>query len=195
MESLCRYTDAIVIYRSGKKFYCARCQVVVIGYEEFARHRDTHVTRQPEVPMEAGPSGLQESRPITDFEVEAQEGGAQDAYRIERTGIRRFAHHEATEITFKVRFNDQWYGERLADLRQQLHQLFEELLAKAREDVADNDLIRVVLRHDDLNRAIVVPLQEAGDLDVEKIMAKVESVLQSEENLSMDDSFQGISIF
>ena len=146
--------------------------------------------------MEAGPSGLQdrpETKDVGHTEIQsAQVGGGEEPYRIEQSGVRRFSKTKVTETTFNVRFNDQWQGRRLDDLNQQLYRLFENLLARAREGVADNDLLRVVLRHEALNRAIVIPLQEAADMNVEKIMTKVENVLQSEETLSMDNTFQGL---
>ena len=48
-----------------------------------------------------------------------------------------------------------------------------------------------MIRHDALNHAVVVPMEAAGEMNVEKIMSKVENVLQSEETLAVDDSFQG----
>ena len=123
---------------------------------------------------------------------DCQVGGAEEPpYRIELAGTRRFARAVAVEKTYKVRFNDQWQGRRLGDLRRQLHRLFEQLLVRARDGINDNDLLRVVIRHDALNHAIVVPLQAAGDMNVEKILSKIENVLQSEESLAVDDSFQG----
>lgn len=39
---------------------------------------------------------------------------------------------------------------------------------------------------------MVLPLQGAGDMNVQKILDKLERVKQSEETLAVDNSFQGI---
>lgn len=65
------------------------------------------------------------------------------------------------------------------------------MLARAREGINANDLLRVVIRHHVLNHAIVVPLQKVEEMNVEKILDKLENVLQSEKNLAVDYSFQG----
>ena len=205
-----RYT-----FRAGKKFYCARCKVNVSGAEAFNRHKATHISHPPEAVSvtsgspqvgpsgvqtyqpnagtfgspQAGPSGVQTHQP---HGRPVQVGGADpDPYIIERSGVRTFARSAATETTYRVRFNEQWQGRRLADLRRQLHRLFEDLLARGREGVNDNDLLRVILRHEALNNAVVVPMQAAGAMNVDKIMSKVESLLQSDETLSVDHTFQG----
>ena len=77
------------------------------------------------------------------------------------------------------------------ELNHRLRGLFDEVLERAREGVADNDLLRVVIRHEALNHAVVIPLQAADEMNADKIMAQVENVLQSEETLAIDESFQG----
>ena len=79
-------------------------------------------------------------------------------------------------------------------MRDELHQMFDAVLDRAREGLTPNDLARVIIRHQGLHSAVVVPLQQADQLDADKVMNMIENVLQSEENLVMDDSFQGMSI-
>jgi len=191
--------------------------VSVSGAEAFSRHKATHASAQAGAPPpeavgthQAGPSGVQayQSNDGTSGSPQAgpsgvqtyqtntgpaQVGGAdQDPYVIERSGVRTFARRAATDTTYRARFNDQWQGKRLVDLRRQLYRLFEDLLARGRQGVAENDLLRVVIRHEALNHAVVVPIQAAGGMNVDKIMSKVENVLQSVENLTVDESFQGL---
>lgn len=177
--------------RTGKKFYCNKCKTTVIGYNEYQSHREAHlrIRNSTEEPV-AGPSHYESAFPDMST-VNEQTGGGEDSYRIECTGTRKFARSAATETTYKVKLNDQWQGRRLTDLKSQLHDLFKNLLTRAREGINDNDLMRVVIKHDALNHAIVVPLMMAGEMNVEKILDKLENVLQSEENLTVDDSFQG----
>lgn len=121
-----------------------------------------------------------------------QVGRSEEPYRIECTGTRKFSKRVAIGTTYKVKFNDQWRGRRLVDLHREQHDLFEDLLNRAREGINDDDLLRVVIRHDALNHAVVVPLIVARAMNVEKILVKLDIVLQSEESLEIDDSLQGI---
>jgi len=206
----------LIFFRAGKTFYCARCKSKFSGANAFNRHKETHASgspqdgaHQPEAVAgtsgmqlegclpQAGTSGMQFEGCLPEAgSFAVQVGGADvDPYRIERSGVRGFAGTAATETTYRVRFNDQWREERLADLRRQFNRLFQDLLDRGREGVADNDLLRVIIRHDALNHAVVIPLQAAGEMNVDKIMSKVENVLQSEETLAVDESFQGLTCY
>ena len=55
--------------------------------------------------------------------------------------------------------------------------------------LGDQDLGRVIFHHNGLNNNAVVPLQKLADLDVQTIMDKIESIVQSDESLPIDDSF------
>ena len=67
--------------------------------------------------------------------------------------------------------------------------MFDDVLDQARGDLAGNDLGRVVIQHDTLNNPIVVPLRPWDDLNANTVMETIEKVLNSHENLSIDDSF------
>ena len=70
--------------------------------------------------------------------------------------------------------------------------MFDELLYRARQGLKDNDLIRLVIRDRALHSgAIAIPLHAADRMNSEKVMERVENVLQSEENLAIDQSFEG----
>ena len=131
-----------------------------------ARHSESHIVSPSSEPGPSGVLPVVELCDPSDVQVDPpqeQMGGAEEVpYRIELSGVRPFARSAATESTYRVRFKEQWQGRRLRDIQQQLRRLFEDLLARARENVNQNDLLRVVLRHDGLNHAVVVPLQAAG---------------------------------
>lgn len=65
------------------------------------------------------------------------------------------------------------------------------MLSRARESAFSNDRMRVDIRHDGLKQSVVIPLQQAEEVTVEKFLSKIENVLQSEESLSIDESFEG----
>ncbi len=58
-------------------------------------------------------------------------------YEFQLTKQRTFAKHATIEKIFKVKFNDQWKGENLADLHDRLHAMFEEVLGEARGDLGE----------------------------------------------------------
>ena len=132
--------------------------------------------------MEVNTSGSQNTPEDTDvdpmspvqqpMDVDVQIGYGETPYIIERAGTRKFAKSVATETTYKVKFNDLWQGRRLNDLLRQLHRLFEDLLTRAREGINDNDLLRVVIRHNGLNHAVVIPLISSEELTVQRILDK-----------------------
>ena len=68
--------------------------------------------------------------------------------------------------------------------------MFEDILDQARGDLAGNDLGRVVIHHDGLQDPIVVPLQPWDRLNVDVVMGNIEKVLNSRQELAVNDSFE-----
>ena len=85
--------------------------------------------------------------------------------------------------------DDQHHGQRLNDIREGLHDMFDDVLDQARGNLAGNDLGRVIIQHDDLHDPIVVPLQPWDQLNADTVMETIEKVLNSHQNLSVDESF------
>ena len=68
--------------------------------------------------------------------------------------------------------------------------MFEDILDEARGDLAGNDLGRVVVHHHGLQDPIVVPLQPWDRLNVDVVMGQIEKVLNSHQELAMNESFE-----
>ena len=68
--------------------------------------------------------------------------------------------------------------------------MFEDILDQARGDLAGNDLGRVVIHHDGLQDPIVVPLQPWDRLNVDVVMGNMKKVLNSRQELAVNDSFE-----
>jgi hypothetical protein len=66
--------------------------------------------------------------------------------------------------------------------------MFEDVLEEPQGNFAGNDLGRVVIHHQGLHDPIIVPLQPLDELKANKIMEIIEIVLNSNQNLSIDDS-------
>ena len=69
---------------------------------------------------------------------------------------RTYAKNAAVDRTYQVKVDEQHHGERLEDMRDGLHQMFDHML---NEDLARNDLGRVIIQHEGLQDPIVIPLQ------------------------------------
>lgn len=107
-------------------------------------------------------------------------------YYIWKRDTRTFKKNLARDTTFKVKFNDQWRGDKLLDIPTKLHEMFDDLLSEARGH--DADLGRVVLSHPSLNNPIVVPLQSWENLNADVVMSEITKVLNSNESLPVDEN-------
>jgi hypothetical protein len=95
--------------------------------------------------------------------------------------VKTFKKRLAKDTSYKVKFNENWYGERLLDIYQNLHETLDEVLQQARGH--DADLGGVVLHHPDLINPIVVPLQSWENLNADTVLSEVTKVLNSNENI------------
>ena len=66
--------------------------------------------------------------------------------------------------------------------------MFDQVLNEARGDLAGNDLGRVIIQHERLHDPIVIPLQPWDQLNADVVMGTIEKVLNSNQNLSVDES-------
>ncbi|OOZ58164.1 hypothetical protein BOW44_13235, partial [Solemya velum gill symbiont] len=128
---------------------------------------------------EAGPSHETEPR-----------GTSDDIYTLRLRGQRTFAKTAAKERTYRVLMNENLGGRRLIDIRKDLHRMFDDVIRQARDDLADNDLGRVVIHHPGLQNPIVVSLRRLELLNAESVMSTIEKVLQSHETLAVDTGFE-----
>lgn len=130
---------------------------------------------------------LNEVQPSTS----AQSGDGDEAINMEKPyfiwkkDTRTFKRNLARDTIFKIKFNDQWRGEKLMDIYDQLHNMFDDVLSQARGQNAD--LGRVVLSHPNLNNPVIVPLQPWESLNADKVMSEISKVLNSNENIPVDE--------
>ena len=142
------------------------------------RQRDLHFRPEPCSPQ-PGPSGIN------------QDGRGTEEVKPYTYGLKRqrvYAKNKAIDNTYQVKFNDQWQGEKLKDLNRDLHQMFDDVLNNVRGN--PNDLGRAVVRHGGLKIPIVIPLQPWDKLDSQTILDGITKVLNSNEELIVDDSLE-----
>ncbi len=111
-------------------------------------------------------------------------------YSIRQKSERTYAKNAAVDRTYQVKIDERYSGHNLLDVSQGLHQMFDDVLDQARGDLAGNDLGRVVIHHEGLHDPIVVPLQPWDQLNADTVMASIEKVLNSNKDLSIDESFE-----
>ena len=80
--------------------------------------------------------------------------------------------------------------EKIRDLFKDIHQMFTDVLAKAKG--AEQDLGCVIITHPELNHAIVVLLDNWSNITASTVMDAVERVLNSDENLPLTEQMEVI---
>ena len=99
-----------------------------------------------------------------------QQGGNDEPYIFRQVRQRTFAKNNAVETTYKVKFNDQWQGDKLANILERIDNMFEDILREAMEEKTGNDLGRVIIHHNALDNPIIVPLRPLEELNASTIM-------------------------
>ena len=122
---------------------------------------------------------------------EPQPGSAYNLnYTMKMKSEKTYAKDAAVDRTYRVKVDERHHGLRLQDVQNGLHQMFEEVLERARGNLEGNDLGRVVIHHNGLHDPIIVPLQPWEHLNADKVMEVIEKVRNSNQDLSIDDSFE-----
>ena len=111
-------------------------------------------------------------------------------YRMSKRRVRTFKKNGATDTTYEVKFTEGWQGRKLTELISELYNMFDDAIGSAATGLAENDLARVVLHHDNLDSPLVVPLRPINQLDASVVMSHVENALNSHQNLALDSSFR-----
>ena len=78
-----------------------------------------------------------------------------------------------------MKVDEYHHGERLEDIRDGVHQMFDQVLNEAWGDLAGNDLGRIIIQHEGLHDPIVIRLQPWDRLNAEVVMGTIEKVLNS----------------
>lgn len=126
----------------------------------------------------------------TDTPEPTQTGQGMPAYTLTFRNERHFAKKAAIERIYDVKFNEQWQGKSLIELHNSLIDMFDDILKQARGSLNDNDLVTVVIRHEQLTNSIVVPLRRIDEINALVILSHIEKVLSSYNELKLNESFE-----
>ena len=146
--------------------------------------------------------GIDDDPPqLVDYSDTEEKGGVIPPYDMNKLigrhifGCRLLRQYNGTTVTdkvYKVRFvNDLWDGRRLADLYDELGQMWQYLLQQlAEEGLRDTDLVRIHICHRALDRGdIKVSLRPLKQMTPDTIGSRIEEVLQSHQDVSFDETF------
>ena len=94
---------------------------------------------------------------------------------------------KTTGLDYKIPFNDlQVRG--ILYVLSRLHQVFDSLLDRVTEDVAMHDQVRFIMHSPQLEYPISLPFMPHEKLIVERILAEIERVIQSNDAFMLNDS-------
>lgn len=81
-------------------------------------------------------------------------------------------------------------GEKLVDLRDNLKEMFDDVIGIASTNYAPEDKCRLSIGHTDLASDVFIHLQNLENLDGQSILNRFEKVLNSHESMSADETFE-----
>ena len=112
------------------------------------------------------------------------------SYRFEKVGEKTFK-NGVIDRHYRVKFNphESLEGQNLSSLHNQLEDMFDDVIDKARGNLDGADLARVIIHHPKLDINIYFPLRQIDHLSGHDVLEHFENVLSSHQDLDMNDSF------
>ena len=105
-------------------------------------------------------------------------------YTLREVMKRKVRKFNTTGTDYHLTLNPQSHGTPLMD---QLGEIFDSMVDEMTTGMADNDLVRFVLQSQSLDYPISLPYMPRHELNAERIMGEVQRVLQSNENVNLED--------
>ena len=103
---------------------------------------------------------------------------------VKQVKVKKF---KTTGIDYKIQFNDlQVRG--ITDVLRYLHNVFASVLDRVTDGVAMHDQVRFIMHSPQLEYPISLPFMPREKLTVERILAEIERVIQSNDTFTLDDS-------
>lgn len=109
------------------------------------------------------------------------------SYTINSRVSKSFRGKVIRETTFEVNFDNN--GSKIKDIREELSEMFQEVIDTGKQNFTDRDVARVYINHPDLHHAIIVKPRPLHDLTPKVILERVDNVIQSAEGLSIQEGF------
>ena len=109
----------------------------------------------------------------------------QDFFTIQKIKEQRMEKFKTTASTYKVNFKDIEITE---DIMNTLKKLFQAIFQRLTKDAKSDDLVRLTVQSPSLDYPIVIPFLRLPQLSVDRFLAEIERVLQSNEDFVIDES-------
>ena len=110
----------------------------------------------------------------------------QDYYQIKPVREHHSQKFNMTAKNYGVHFNNTLDDVDLLESRDRTYDIFQHLLEDVTKDMNPKDQVRFVLRSDQLQSAISMPFCSLEELTVEKVLSRVEKVIQSNEDFRLN---------
>ena len=115
---------------------------------------------------------------------------APSGYQLREKSRRHNRKFNAEDIVYVLRVNEHVIAKKIAEVLNELYNMFQNLLNDLRNDLQNGDLVRFYMNHPMLYAPIIIPAQPIEEISIEDIMTEIEKVLQSEEELHLDEHFE-----
>lgn len=94
-------------------------------------------------------------------------------FTISRVHERISRKYNVEEVTFRAKFNPDYEGGKLLDMTDDLHTMFESVLANVDKEHSDpNDKARLSIRHSGLERPVTVHCQPIHGITAETVLQR-----------------------
>ena len=113
-----------------------------------------------------------------------------DNYQLIEISRRHNQRLGADNISYRLQLHEKLMDQKISDILGEMYSMFNKLVTDLRNDLQNGDLVRVYLNHPILHTPITVSARPVEELTVEDIMTEVEKVLQSEDELKLDEQFE-----
>jgi len=105
---------------------------------------------------------------------------------VRRQGGLVFAGGVARETVYRVRFNADWAGVSLREIVGGLERVFESIIYRLNQSYNDHDLVRFFIQNDSFYTPHSLGLMPLHQVNVLSLLALIENLLQSDEDLFLD---------
>lgn len=93
-------------------------------------------------------------------------------YKIQKVSEIKVRKYGIEEYTFKAKFNDELQGNKVADVKDDLNQMFEDIMQEVSQNYDPDDKVRLSINHAGLDREMTIHLQPRKNLSAQSIMQR-----------------------
>ena len=96
----------------------------------------------------------------------------QKPYSISQISERKIRKYGVEEYIYKAKFSDELKSQKIIDLRDDLHNMFDDIMTKVDENYNPLDKVRLSINHSSLDKEITIHLQPRQNITSQTIMER-----------------------